>query len=313
MTDTSGYAQAYQQASDAFGKFVPGFEFLQGLVRNAGKSMPSMGQWIAPTLDPEELERRIEELKTVQFWLEQNARMIGATVQALEVQRMTLGALKGMNVSMGDLTEALKVKVPDLFTAGAEAAAAGVKAASAASAAAASAASAAAAPAPAAEPARPSAPIDDAHSDDAPAAGGASPAVAPMQWWGALTQQFTTLASQAMQATSDAARQATEAARQASEATSDATAQAVQAAQAAAAAAAEPVVKAATAATAAAASAASAASPAKASAAKPATKPATKPASKASAKAPGKTASKTAGKTSTQPAAPRKAAPRSSS
>ncbi len=228
MTDTSGYAQAYQQASEAFGKFVPGFEFLQGLVKNAGKSMPSMGQWIAPTLDPEELERRIEELKTVQFWLEQNARMIGATVQALEVQRMTLGALKGMNVSMGDLTEALKVKVPDIFTASA--------------------------PAPASAPAakaaekatekastKPAAPIDEAHSDDAPAAGadGASPAVDPMQWWGALTQQFTALASQAMQATSEAARQATEAARQASEATSDATAQAVQAAQAAAEAAAE--------------------------------------------------------------------------
>lgn len=293
MTDTSGYAQAYQQASDAFGKFVPGFEFLQGLVRNAGKSMPSMGQWIAPTLDPEELERRIEELKTVQFWLEQNARMIGATVQALEVQRMTLGALKGMNVSMGDLSEALKVKVPDLFTAGAEAAAAGVKAAAA-----------AATPSPAAAPAasKPAAPIDDAHSDDAPAAGaeaaagGASPAIDPMQWWGALTEQFTTLASQAMQATSEAARQATEAARQASEATSDVAAQAVQAAQAAQAATLNAGPK-----------------PAPQAAAKTAKSSATQAAPTAAGKAAPKAAVKTAAKTASKAAAPRKASPRSSS
>ena len=116
MSDTTGFTQAYGQASDAFTKFVPGFEFLQGLVKNAGKALPPMGQWVAPTLDPAELERRIEELKTVQFWLEQNARMLGATIQALEVQRMTLGTLKGMNVSMGDLTEALKMRVPDMFS-----------------------------------------------------------------------------------------------------------------------------------------------------------------------------------------------------
>lgn len=284
MTDTSGYAQAYQQASDAFGKFVPGFEFLQGLVRNAGKSMPSMGQWIAPTLDPEELERRIEELKTVQFWLEQNARMIGATVQALEVQRMTLGALKGMNVSMGDLSEALKVKVPDLFAAGAEAAAAGVKAA--------------ATPSPAAAPAasKPAAPIDDAHSDDAPASGGSAGAIDPMQWWGALTEQFTTLASQAMQATSEAARQATEAARQASEATSDAAAQAVQAAQAAQAATLNAGPK-----------------PAPRAPAKAAKSSATKAAPTAANKAAPKAAVKSAAKNASKAAAPRKASPRSSS
>ena len=38
--------------------------------------MPDIGQWVAPTLDPAELEKRIEELRTVQFWLEQNARML---------------------------------------------------------------------------------------------------------------------------------------------------------------------------------------------------------------------------------------------
>ena len=58
-----------------FAKMIPGFDFLQGLAKNAGSVLPGMGQWVAPTLDPAELEKRIEELRTIQFWLEQNARM----------------------------------------------------------------------------------------------------------------------------------------------------------------------------------------------------------------------------------------------
>ena len=67
--------------------------------------MPNVGQWIAPTLDPDELDKRIEELRTVQFWLEQNARLLAATIQALEVQRMTLSTLKTMNVTVSDLRQ----------------------------------------------------------------------------------------------------------------------------------------------------------------------------------------------------------------
>src|SRR6476660_5721874 len=96
----------------SFTKLVPGFDFLQGLVKNAGSALPNIGQWVAPTLNPEELEKRIEELRTVQFWLEQNARMLGATIQALEVQRMTLSTLTTMNVQMDDLRESLKIRLP---------------------------------------------------------------------------------------------------------------------------------------------------------------------------------------------------------
>ena len=101
MSDASGFT-----------KLVPGFDFLQNLVKNAGSALPGIGQWVAPTLDPAELEKRISELRTVQFWLEQNARMLATTIQALEVQRMTLSTLKTMNVQMGDLRESLKLKTP---------------------------------------------------------------------------------------------------------------------------------------------------------------------------------------------------------
>jgi len=155
-----------------FAKLVPGFDFLQGLVKNAGSVLPGIGQWVAPTLNPEELEKRIEELKTVQFWLDQNSRMLGATIQALEVQRMTLSTLQTMNVQMGDLRESMRIKMPE---AAAAAAAAPVAASEAKP-----------------EPAKP--------ARTARAKGKATPAavVDPMQWWGALTKQFTQLAATAM-------------------------------------------------------------------------------------------------------------------
>jgi len=159
----------------SFAKLVPGFDFLEGLVKNAGSAMPGIGQWVAPTLNPAELEKRIEELRTVQFWLEQNARMLGATIQALEVQRMTLSTLKTMNVQMNDLRDSLMIPMSSL--------AQGMPP---------EAADQSAAP-PAARPAPPApeAPADAA----APAP---LPGVDPMQWWGALTKQFTELAAAAL-------------------------------------------------------------------------------------------------------------------
>ncbi|MGM9491896.1 PhaM family polyhydroxyalkanoate granule multifunctional regulatory protein [Ideonella sp. YS5] len=171
-------------AAASFTKMVPGFDFLQGLVKNAGAALPNMGQWIAPTLNPEELEKRIEELRTVQFWLEQNARMLGATIQALEVQRMTLSTLKTMNVQMGELRDSIKLTVPGMEPAAAPEPPPEE-------------------PAPAAAP--PRAPAKKAAaktSVDTPMG-----TVDPMQWWGALTKQFTTLAASAMKDTAtDAAK-----------------------------------------------------------------------------------------------------------
>jgi|GEM_PF-274767 len=92
-------------------KFVPGFDFLKQMAQ-PGQNAPTANQWVAPTLEPEEIEKRIQELKTVQFWLEQNTKAVGATVQALEVQLMTLKTLKGMNMSMGDLFKSMEIKTP---------------------------------------------------------------------------------------------------------------------------------------------------------------------------------------------------------
>ncbi|MES2189726.1 MAG: PhaM family polyhydroxyalkanoate granule multifunctional regulatory protein [Pseudomonadota bacterium] len=182
-----------------FGKFVPGFDFLQNLATQAAGSaaqkipqLPNLGNWVAPTLNVEELDKRIEELKAVQFWLDQNAMALKATIQALEVQKMTLATLKGMNFNMGDVANAFKLKVADSLASGVQGVAEKAKSfpgleipptsfspgtqESAAKEAAPRARTAKAKPA-------------------APASGGV---VDPMQWWGALTQQFQTIASDAM-------------------------------------------------------------------------------------------------------------------
>ncbi len=152
---------------NAFTKLVPGFDFLQNLMQSAGQAAPAMGQWIAPTLNPEELDKRIGELKTVQFWLEQNARMISATIQALEVQRMTLSTLQTMNLPLSDLRNALTLPTPP-------------------------------AAAKASEPKPASAPAAEAPASASAPATPKPGAVDPMLWWGALTQQFTELATKAM-------------------------------------------------------------------------------------------------------------------
>lgn len=159
-----------------FTKYVPGFDFLQGLTKTAGASMPHIGQWVAPTLNPEDLDKRIEELRTLQFWLEQNARMMGATIQALEVQRMTLATLKTMNVPLSGLHDSLKINVPGMSAPISDGSAAKGK--------------------------TDAATTRSAGSKTADKQGGkaatAPPAVDPMQWWGALSQQFAQLASKAV-------------------------------------------------------------------------------------------------------------------
>ncbi len=106
---------------DGFGKFVPGFDFLQNLAKGATQSIPqipNLANWVSPSLNVEELEKRIEELRAVHFWLEQNSRALGATIQALEVQKMTLATLKGMNFNIGDVANAFKLKAADSVASG---------------------------------------------------------------------------------------------------------------------------------------------------------------------------------------------------
>lgn len=188
-------------SASGFGAFVPGFDFLQGLVKSAAQGAtggmpqgaPDWSKWVAPTLQAEEIEKRIGELKTVQFWLEQNARALAATIQALEVQKMTLATLRGMNVQVNDLASAFGFNqaakpaaergagtgpYDDMYTHRASGPAA-------------------AAPSPASSP---------APQPETQTAGAVPPTVDPLQWWNALAGQFQQIAAGAMKEAAEQAR-----------------------------------------------------------------------------------------------------------
>ncbi|MGC9161938.1 MAG: PhaM family polyhydroxyalkanoate granule multifunctional regulatory protein [Thiomonas sp.] len=146
-----------------FKDFIPGMEYFQTLLKGAGLSS-QFASWVAPTLDVQEIEQRITDLKAVAGWLEANARMTQNMIQALEVQRMTLQALRSMNVDMQAFAQGLAAEPPPKASDTAQ-------------------------------------PAQSAAQDSAapPAQPAAAPLFDPLQWWNAVTQQFTELASKAMQ------------------------------------------------------------------------------------------------------------------
>lgn len=196
-----------------FGKFIPGFDFLQNLAasgKGAAGPVGGLHNWVAPTVSVDELDKRIQELKAVLFWLEQNGTALKATIQALEVQKMTLATLQGMNLSMAEVARAFTLPTQGTPAAAPSPAATPEHWPFAA----APAPQPAAAPTPAAEPepqpeptpepeppaaAAPKAAPARKRPPPAAAPAPAAPGLAdPMQWWGALTQQFQQIAANAM-------------------------------------------------------------------------------------------------------------------
>ena len=53
-----------------------------------------------PTLNIEELDKRIQDPKSVENWLQMNMNVLRSTIQGLEVQRATLAALKSFSEAM---------------------------------------------------------------------------------------------------------------------------------------------------------------------------------------------------------------------
>jgi hypothetical protein len=181
-----------------FTAFVPGFDFIKNLSQQAGASanpsgaaMPGMAAWVAPTFDVEELDKRISELRSVQFWLDQNARALAATIQALEVQKMTLSTLKNMDVGMEDMSKAMQVNPADFWAAWQTGGT---------------------------SPAGKAAPAQAPEVDKPPQSSQAhqgTGTVEPTQWWHAVSQQFQDIAANALKDIAAATAQANAAAERA--------------------------------------------------------------------------------------------------
>lgn len=78
--------------------------FMRNMWGNMGFSLPGM---VAPTFDVEELDKRIKDMKAVEGWLRMNLSMLQMTIQGLEMQRSTVGAVKAMGQMASDAAKSM--------------------------------------------------------------------------------------------------------------------------------------------------------------------------------------------------------------
>lgn len=169
------------------GSEIPGMHAMSDTLEFVKKLWGSMQVpgMVAPPMSVDELDKKIQDLKTVESWLSVNMNMLRGTIQALEVQRATLAALQSMGESFAQqaqqasaaMQNGKKPTAPESAPAGGNAAwtmpGAAFKF----------------------EPAAPDGAANTA--DGMPEAG--SPFSSPAAWWGLLQNQFKQAVSQAMQ------------------------------------------------------------------------------------------------------------------
>lgn len=149
---------------------------------------------MAPTLDIDEIDRRLQDLNTISQWLSLNQNMLQSTIQTLQVQRATLAAIRsfgsaaenkgdGQTVSPVDVMQAFtKMFSPPQGTV------------------------ADAADAPSATPASPG--NTGGPSGATSATPGAQAAADPQQWWAMLQNQFAQVTNGALETQKAATRAA---------------------------------------------------------------------------------------------------------
>ncbi|OGA40724.1 MAG: hypothetical protein A3G28_03275 [Betaproteobacteria bacterium RIFCSPLOWO2_12_FULL_68_19] len=67
------------------------FEMFRRLWGPLGVPLPGLAM---PTFDPQEVEKRIAELRSVEAWLNMNLNMVKFSIQGLELQRAALQAMR---------------------------------------------------------------------------------------------------------------------------------------------------------------------------------------------------------------------------
>ena len=69
-------------------------EFVRGMWNQMGFSLPGM---VTPTLDVDELDKRIADMKAVENWLKMNLNSLQMATQGLEMQRATIATMQAMS------------------------------------------------------------------------------------------------------------------------------------------------------------------------------------------------------------------------
>jgi hypothetical protein len=81
--------------------------FIRNMWSSMGVTMPGM---VTPTFDVDELDKRIKDMKAVEGWLRMNLSMLQMTIQGLEMQRSTLGAVQAMGQMASDAAKSMQVE-----------------------------------------------------------------------------------------------------------------------------------------------------------------------------------------------------------
>jgi len=71
------------------------FEMFRRLWGPLGVPIPGMAM---PTFDPQEVEKRIADLRSIEGWLTLNLNMVKFSIQGLEMQKAALEAMKPKKV-----------------------------------------------------------------------------------------------------------------------------------------------------------------------------------------------------------------------
>ena len=73
-------------------------EFMQKMWNPMGFPLPGM---VAPTINVEEIDRKLVELHNVENWLKMNLAFLQMTIKTLEMQKSALQALSGKGTDNG--------------------------------------------------------------------------------------------------------------------------------------------------------------------------------------------------------------------
>ena len=84
----------------AVGAMADTLEFVKKLW--GGMGVPGM---VLPTVSPDEINKKIADLKAVETWLTMNMNMLRSTIQTLEVQSGTIAALQSMGAAMSAVSQ----------------------------------------------------------------------------------------------------------------------------------------------------------------------------------------------------------------
>jgi hypothetical protein len=104
----TGFAHPGEGTSPFTESIAGGMDFMKAMMGGMPSSVPG---FVLPTVDLDELDKRIKDLRAVESWLALNANMLKHTIQGLDVQRNTIAALKTYGGAGTAMARTLAAKV----------------------------------------------------------------------------------------------------------------------------------------------------------------------------------------------------------